>query len=168
MADGAIAADQDELAECFAGAAFFEQPEEAFDGDVDYFVGRFFAGGAMNDVGDAGHGAADDVAVGDIASDDFEAIVGIERAIVAESANGDVGEVVVTLIEDATNEIGADFAGCAGDEDAFHEGFLFLSFEMLVTLRCEETRCHVMDGNAMDSWLMRTGQREGAWSLARM
>jgi hypothetical protein len=39
---------------------------------------------------------------------------------------------------------------------------------MLVTLRCEETRCHVMDENAMDSWFGRTGQREGAWSLARM
>ena len=126
MADGAIATDEKKLAERFAGAAFFEQPEEAFDGDVDHFVGRFFAGGAVNDVGDAGHGAADDVAVGDIAGHDFEAIMGNERAIVAEGANGDIGEVVVTLIEDATNEIGADFTGCAGDENAFHEGFLFL------------------------------------------
>ena len=65
------------LAEGFAGAAFFEQPEEAFDGDVDDVVGRFFAGGAMDDVGDAGHGAADDVTVGDIAGDDFETVVGI-------------------------------------------------------------------------------------------
>jgi hypothetical protein len=81
----------------------------------------------MNDVGYAGHRAADDITVGDIASDDFEAIVGIERAIVAESANGEIAGVIVT--EDATNEIGADFAGRAGDEDAFHEAFLFWSFE---------------------------------------
>ena len=121
MADGAIAADENELAECVAGAALFEEPEEAFDGDVDDVIWSFFAGGAVDDVGDAGHGAADDVAVGDIAGNDFEAIVGVERAIVAESANGDIGEVVWTLLtEDATNEIGADFAGRAGDEDAFH------------------------------------------------
>jgi hypothetical protein len=101
-----------------AGAALFEQPEETFDGDVDYFIRRFFAGGAMNDVGDAGHGAADDVAVGDISGSGFEAIVGVERAIVAESANGDIAEVV--LVEDATNKVGADFAGRAGDENAFH------------------------------------------------
>jgi len=123
MADGAIAADQDELAEGFAGAGFFEEPEEAFDGDVDYFIGRFLAGSAMNDVGDAGHGAADDIAVGNIACDDFETITGNQRAIVAESAKADIAEVV--MIEDATNEIGANFAGRAGDENAFHEAFLF-------------------------------------------
>jgi len=60
--------------------------------------------------------------------------VGIERAIVAEGADGDVGEVVI-LSEDAMDEIGADFAGGAGDEDAFHEGFLFLRFEMFGTVR---------------------------------
>ena len=50
----------------------------------------------MDDVGDAGHGAADDVAVRRwLAGDDFEAIVGVERAIVAEGANGDIGEVIV-------------------------------------------------------------------------
>jgi hypothetical protein len=110
------------LAERLAGAALFEQPEEAFDGDIDYFIRRFLAGGAMNDVGDAGHGAADDVAVRDIASDDFEPVVRVERTIVAESANRDIAEVIV--IEDATNEMGADFAGRAGDENAFHEAFL--------------------------------------------
>jgi hypothetical protein len=89
----------------------------------------------MNDVGDAGHGVADEVAVGDIAGDDFESIAGIERAIVAESANGDIAEVVVILTEDATNEIGTDFAGRAGDENAFHEAFLYGSLEMLGTLR---------------------------------
>lgn len=125
MAHRAIAADQNKLAERLAGAALFEQPEEAFDGDIDYFIRRFLAGGAMNDVADASHGAADDVAVGDIAADDFEPIVGVERAIVAESANRDIAEVIVS--EDATNEIGADFAGRAGDENAFHEAFLFFT-----------------------------------------
>ena len=42
------------------------------------------------------------------------------RAVVAEGADGDVGEVFVG--EDVMDEIGADFAGSAGDEDAFHEG----------------------------------------------
>jgi hypothetical protein len=118
MADGAVATDENELAEGVAGASLFEEPEKALDGDVDDFVGRFFAGGAMDDVRDAGHGAADDIAVGDIAGDNFEAIARIGRAIVAEGANRDVAEVIV--IEDATDEVGADFARGAGDEDAFH------------------------------------------------
>jgi hypothetical protein len=126
MADRTIAADQDELTEGVAGAGLFEEPKEAFDGDVDDVVGSFFAGGTVDDVGDAGHSAADHVAIGDVAGDDFKARVGIERAVVAEGANRDTSEVVViVLIEDATNEIGADFAGRAGDENAFHETFLF-------------------------------------------
>jgi hypothetical protein len=122
MADGAIATDENKLAEGLARAALFEEPEETFDGNVDNIVGSFFASGAMNDMSDASHGAADDVPFGDIASDDFEAIVGTEGAIVAESANRDVGGIVA--IEDTTNEIGADLAGRAGDENAFHEAFL--------------------------------------------
>lgn len=120
VADGAVAADQDELAEGLAGAGFYEEPKEAFDGDVDDVVGSFFACGAVDDVSDVFHGAADYVAVGDVAGDDFQAVVECERAIVAEGADGDVGEVVVG--EDVMDEIGADFAGSAGDEDAFHEG----------------------------------------------
>ena len=123
MTDSTIAADQDELAKGVAGAGLFEEPKEPFDGDVDNIVGSFFAGGTVDDVGNAGHGAADYVAIGDIAGDDLGAIVGIERAVVAEGANGNVAEVVVT--EDATNEVGANFSGRAGDENAFHETFLF-------------------------------------------
>lgn len=141
MTDGAIATDQNKLAERLAGAALFEQPEEAFDGDIDHVIGCFFAGRAMNDVGDAGHGAADDVAVGDIAGDDFEAIVGIKRAIVAEGANRDVAEVIVILIEGAMDEIGTDFAGRAGNKDAFHEGFLFWRFLNSRVRRFRENTC---------------------------
>jgi hypothetical protein len=90
--------------------------------------------GRSRSSGGGGHGAADDVTVGDVAGDDFETVVGIQGTIVTESADGDVAEVLVG--EDAMDEIGANFASCTGDEDAFHEGFLLGRFHRLEEIRC--------------------------------
>ena len=47
---GGIPAHQQELAQRRARAAFLQQPEHALDGDVHHFVGRFLAGGQVQDV----------------------------------------------------------------------------------------------------------------------
>jgi hypothetical protein len=69
-------------------------------------------------VRNADDGATNDIAIGNIPGHDFEPLARIQRAVVAERANGDIAELIV--IEDATDEIRSDLAGRASNENAFH------------------------------------------------
>ena len=65
MADGGVAADQDELLRGRDAAERLEQPEQPLHRDVHDVVRRLLAGRQMDDVGDAVHRRFDGLAIGD-------------------------------------------------------------------------------------------------------
>ena len=87
VAHACVATNKDELFEGATFSAGFEQPEETFDCDVHDAVGSFFAGGQMEDVGDAVHCCVDVVLIGHITACNFEAVLWVDYAVVAKGAH---------------------------------------------------------------------------------
>ena len=100
---GSIPSDQNNLLKRTAGAAFFEQPEKAFDGDINHTIGSFLAGSAMNNVRDPLHGFTHSVAVRDVSPDQIEPRLRFREAVMAKRANRYV--LMVLGLEDAVNEM---------------------------------------------------------------
>ena len=82
-----VAADQNYLLKSTAGAAFFEQPEQALHRDIDHIVGGFLACGAVNDVSDSFHRRPDRLAVGNISLHNFKPPQWFGNAVMAERSN---------------------------------------------------------------------------------
>ena len=115
-----ITADQDELFEHRTRARLLQQPEHAFDSDIHDGFGGFLARSEVEDVRDAGEGLGHRGAIRDGAADDFQPGLRGEFAVMTQRAHGEGGET--WICQQAREEGLADFAGCAGDEDAGRSG----------------------------------------------
>ena len=113
MADAGVAADQDELLRGRTGAERLGQPEQALDRNVHDEIGELLAGREMHDMGDAVHDALDGAAVGDRASHDFQPRRRGKRAIVAQSADDEVG---MRLRAQPPDEVRSDLSGRARNQ----------------------------------------------------
>ena len=90
------------------------QPEQALDRHVHDEFGRLLAGREMDDMGDAVHRPLDGAAVGDRASHDLEPRRWGKRAIVAQSADDEVG---MRLRAQPPDEVRSDLSGRARDQE---------------------------------------------------
>jgi hypothetical protein len=118
MTHGAITAKQKELLESGTDAGFFEEPEQAFNRDIDNVVGSLFACGTVQDVCNILHGFANNGTIGDRAVDSLETRVMFKSAVVTERTDG---EIRVSLgLKQTLNEVATDFSGSTGDKDAIH------------------------------------------------
>ena len=115
MPHARIAADEQEAAKLATGPALFEQPEEPLDGHVHDVVGRLLARRQMQDMRDAANRPGRDLALRDGAVHDLEPIAGRQRAVMAQGANRSIGES--RIAEQAVDDVAADLAGGAGDEN---------------------------------------------------
>ena len=87
---------------------------------------RFLAGRAVDDVRNAAHGSAHNVAVRDIAAHNLQSRLRFKTAVVAESANGYVMGFFAS--QQAFNEMASYLARRAGYEDVFHLLASFIGF----------------------------------------
>ena len=114
MADAGVAADQDELLGRRARTERLGQPEQALDRHVHDEFGELLAGREMHDMGDAVHGALDGAAVGDRAFHHLEPRRWRKRAIVAQSADDEVG---MRLRAQPPDEVRSDLSGRARNQE---------------------------------------------------
>jgi hypothetical protein len=118
MTQGGIAADEDDLLKGMAETALLQQPEQTFHRDVDDAVFGFLAGCTVDDMGNAAHRCAHNVAVSDIAAYRLQSRLGFKTAVVAQSANGHVVEIFAG--QQALDEMSSYLARRAGYEDVLH------------------------------------------------
>ena len=116
MPQSSIAADQDDLSEGRAGAALFQQPEQALDRNIHHVLGSFLAGGAMQNVRDLLHGGAHSRPIRDASLDYIHPIFGLQKAVMTQRTNTHI----LIRLQNARNEMAPHFAGSSGHQDALH------------------------------------------------
>src|SRR5208283_4008470 len=120
VADGSVAADQDELLEGRARPALFEQPKQPLNCNVDNVVRHFFARCAVQHMRDAIQSSAHYGTIRDIALDNFQRRARIQKPVVAQRPDARIFESFGT--KDALYNIAPDLAGRASDQD-LHRSF---------------------------------------------
>src|SRR5262245_10959251 len=115
--DRGVSSDEDEAPERGTDAAGFEEPEEPLDGHVEDRLGRLLARREVNHMGNALGSRVDDLAAIDRAGDDLESRRRLQRPVVAQRSDRDLGQPLVVRGEHPPDERLADLAGRAGDED---------------------------------------------------
>src|SRR5271168_376951 len=118
MSECCISSDQNDLPKRTAEAAFFQKPEESFDGHIHNAVGSLLAGRAMNDMSNVGHGRAHRVPVRDTSRHNLKPLARFRQALVTESANRYIA--MVFGLKDAMDKMGTHFAGRASHQDVLH------------------------------------------------
>jgi hypothetical protein len=113
MSDSRVPADQNELLKCRAGAAGFQQPEQALDCHIHDLVWRFLAGCQVENVGDTIHCIFYNFAVLNGAVDGLYSFVRFEFAVMTQCPNRK--RVKFRICQQARYKCPAHFARCACD-----------------------------------------------------
>jgi len=95
-----------------ADAAFLQEPEQAFNCDIDHTIGSFLAGRTMNDMRNSLHGGAYCVPVRDTSPYNLQLLMRFRHTVVTQGANGYVG--AIAGLKNVANEMGSYFAGGSG------------------------------------------------------
>src|SRR5271165_2449990 len=117
MPESRISADQDDLLERIAEPALLQQPEKAFDRDIDHVICGFLAGRAMDHMSNPAHRSPHRFPVRDISGYDLQPFTRLRAAVVAQRAYRNVRAVV----EHTPDEMTTYFACCTGHKDSLHD-----------------------------------------------
>ncbi len=115
MAQGSVAANEDDLLKRGTGAAGLQQPEQALHGHIDDIVWRFLAGRAMEHMSNTGYGLVHDSTIRNASLHNLHPRARMQNAIVTQSADAYAG--VLVGAENSINEVAAYFARGACDQD---------------------------------------------------